>query len=372
MMIPFSIRTYSIILLLAYATTRAHASEIRVRLIDPPEDGTVVFVLYDSPNTFGDLRDPVMTVTEPLDGRNVYSLTNVPPAEYALLVYYDENGNARIDKNFIGIPREPLGFSNGYTPKGPPSYARAAFTLTDDEPSQFDVELYRALGKRGRIGAGLGLLWRSSPYRDYDGGVYRFIPAVTYTGDRLQWFGPQVQLGLIGSGKLRLAATGRYRIGPYEEEGSSYLAGMGDADDTFMAGLALQAELPGGIDLSVGSSADVLDRIGGMEASASLGKSFQIGLFRLAPGVAVNWISDEMAANDYGVPASKATANRPAYNPGDALSAEGSLSLFIEITPDWLVVSSTGVEWLDSNATDSPIVELDYVFKGYAAINYVF
>jgi len=348
------------------------AAEIRIALAEAPPTGNVFFILYDSPNTFGDLRDPVRVESAPLDGRATYIITNVPPAEYAMLIFYDENGNALLDKNFIGIPREPLGFSNEYQPKGPPSYARAAFTLSEDELKQFNVKFYRPLGRRGRIGAGLGVIARSSPYRDYEGGVYQFIPAITYTGDRLQWFGPRVQFGLVGSGKLRLAATGEYRIGVYEEDGSDYLEGMGDADSTLMTGLALQAELPGGVDLSLGSALDALNRIGGYEGSIEINKSFQFGLLRISPSVAVNWMDADMAANDFGVPEDKATPNRPAYQPGAATSLEGGIGLFIELTPDWLIVASTGVEWLDHNVHRSPIVDEQYVIKGYGAINYVF
>ncbi len=349
-----------------------HGAEVLVHLQNPPEEGRLVLELFDSPNAFGDLRDPIRTEAHPLDKPSDYVLKDIPPGEYALLAYYDTNGNDRIDKNFIGIPREPLGFSNQYRPKGPPSYARAAFTLNEGEIKQFDVALYRPLGKRGRFGIGPGLIWRSSPYRDYDGGIYRFIPAITYTGDRLQWFGPRAQFGLAGSGHWRLAATGEYRMGAYEEDGSDYLAGMGDAESTFMAGLAMQVELPGGIDLSLGGSADALNRIGGTAASAAADKSFHFGLLRISPRVALNWLDDRMAANDYGVPQSRATATRPAYEPGDTIGMEGGVVLFLEITTDWLFVGSTGVEWLDSKATDSPIVDKDYVIKGYSGVNYVF
>ncbi|MBW2513530.1 MAG: DUF2141 domain-containing protein, partial [Deltaproteobacteria bacterium] len=37
-------------------------------------------------------------------------MQNIPPGKYALLVFLDENNNDRLDKNFIGIPNEPLGF----------------------------------------------------------------------------------------------------------------------------------------------------------------------------------------------------------------------------------------------------------------------
>ncbi|MBN2685900.1 MAG: MipA/OmpV family protein [Pontiellaceae bacterium] len=348
------------------------AAELRIRLENPPSEGEVVFQLYDSPNTFGDFRDPVIRETAVLDGRSEYIITDIPPAQYALLAYYDENGNAQIDKNFIGIPREPLGFPNAYRPKGPPSYARAAVTVNPNDSQVVDVELYRALGERGRIGIGPGLLWQSSPYKGYDGGVYQFIPAITYIGERIQWFGPQVQVGLIGSGTVRLAATGAYRIGPYKEEDSNFLLGMGDAEDTFMAGLALEAELFQGIDLSVGASADVLDQIGGLQARCRLNKAYQLGILRVSPNVALNWMDSAMAENDYGVPVSQATAWRPAYNPGSSFSTETGVGLSLEITSSWQLNGNIGIEWLDSSATQSPILEEDYLLKGYVALSYLF
>jgi outer membrane protein len=332
----------------------------------------VVFLLFDSANTFGDLRDPRRRLKLPLDGRAEYRIDAVSPGEYALLVYYDENDNDRLDKNFIGIPREPLGFSNRYRPKGPPSYTRAAFTLSEDESRYFDVRLYRALGKRGRLGIGAGVIARSSPYRDYDAGVYRFIPALTYNGERLQIFGPAVRFGLAGSGQLRLAATGRYRIGVYEESESRFLEGMGDRDDTLMAGLAVQAELPAGFDLTARYEHDVLDRIGGGEAGLELDKTFQAGIFRFTPEVALNWYSADVANHDFGVPAGKARPGRSPYRLDATFSAEIGLGVFAEISRDWLAGMSVAAEFLPGEVTDSPIVSEDYVVSGFAVISYVF
>lgn len=73
-------------------------------------------------------------------------------------MHHDENGNGKIDKNFIGIPREPIGFANKYSPKGPPAYARALLTIDEEYPKTSTIELRRPLGKRGRIGAGLGAI----------------------------------------------------------------------------------------------------------------------------------------------------------------------------------------------------------------------
>ncbi|MBL7115015.1 MAG: MipA/OmpV family protein [Kiritimatiellae bacterium] len=350
----------------------AHAAELIVRLEYPPATGTVAFAFFDSANAFGDLRDPVKVLTRPLDRRSQYLLEELPPGEYALLVYHDENSNRRIDKTFIGIPKEPLGFSNRYRPKGPPSYSRAVFTLEEGRPRHFDIKLYRPLGKRGRVGAGMGVILRSTPYRDYDDGVYRVIPSITYIGNRLQVYGPNLQVGLIGSGKLRLAATGKYRIGAYDDDASSFLVDMGDRKDTFMAGLMIQTEWPGGVDFSMSYEHDVIDSIGGGMTRFGIDKSFQVGMFTFSPQLALNWLSAELSMHDFGVPVDKQTLQRQAYDIDDTVSVEAGVQLFIEITRNWLMVASFGFEFLDDKVVDSPIVEDDHVMKGFTAISYLF
>lgn len=353
-------------------TLPSYAAELTISLDNPPESGIVEFQLFDSANAFGALRNPLKTVRYNVDGREFYIIDDLPSGEYALIVYNDQNENKRIDKNFIGIPIEPIGFSNRYAPKAPPSFSRAAFVIKAQETRHFDVELYQPLGKLGRLGVGVGVIARSSPYREYNGGVYQFIPAITYTGERLQVFGPQIQFGIAGSGKLRLALTGQYRIGVYKEEDSPFLAGMGDRESTFMAGLAIQAELPGVVDLVLGYEHDVLDRIGGGTANLRISKGLQSGIFRFTPQLGFNYLSSEIANHDFGVPADKATEARPAYELDSTTSIEGGVGLFIEITREWLFVIDVNLEKFSDEVIDSPIVDQDYVVKGFAAINYVF
>lgn len=54
------------------------------------------------------------------------------PGLYAIALYHDRNSNLKLDKNFLGIPSEPIGISNN--PKfgfGPPKFKDAAFQVTD-------------------------------------------------------------------------------------------------------------------------------------------------------------------------------------------------------------------------------------------------
>ena len=348
------------------------AADVVVQVDAPASTGAVVLLLFDSADAFGDLREPVVRRRELLDGRSEYRLDDVPPGEYALLVYYDENANDRLDRNFIGIPREPLAFSNGYRPKGPPSYSRAAFELTPDEDRLFALKLARPLGPRGRIGLGIGVIAQSSPYRGSKEAVMRFIPAITYTGERLQIFGPRIQYGLAGSGNIRLAAIGTYRLGAYEADDSPVLKGLDDRDDTFMLGLALQIEAGRGIDLSAQYQHDALDRIGGSAARLAVDKSFRFGSWSLSPGIGLGWRNAKMADHDFGVPPASATDHRPAYGLGAALSVELTMGALVELSPDWLMAARLGVEFFEDEVADSPIVGDRHVLSGFATLTRLF
>jgi outer membrane scaffolding protein for murein synthesis (MipA/OmpV family) len=169
-----------------------------------------------------------------------------------------------------------------------------------------------------------------------------------------------------------LAAIGRYRIGVYDEGDSEFLEGMGDRINTFMAGLAIQAELPGGVEVSANYEFDLLDRIGGSEARLELAKTIQIGILRFTPAIAINWSSSKLSNHDYGVTASQSTSERPAYYLDDVYSTEAGVGMFIEITQDWLVIINVAAESLSSDVTASPIVSEEHIIKGFTAINYIF
>lgn len=62
-------------------------------------------------------------------------MVSVPlaPGDYAVSLIHDENGNGKLDTNFLGIPTEGVGFSKN--PKlsfGPPTYVASRFDVTGD------------------------------------------------------------------------------------------------------------------------------------------------------------------------------------------------------------------------------------------------
>jgi uncharacterized protein (DUF2141 family) len=71
--------------------------------------------LYSSPAGFP--RDPTpreQRIAIP-GGIARCTFTNVTPGTYAVAVMHDENGNGKLDSNFLGIPTEGYGASNNHT-----------------------------------------------------------------------------------------------------------------------------------------------------------------------------------------------------------------------------------------------------------------
>lgn len=93
--------------------------------------GRVAVALFasaaDFPNQAHALRGRLAKIT---DGRARVVFDALPPGIYAVAVLHDENENAKMDFNFLGMPLEGYGFSNDAAViLGPPSFQAAAFTL---------------------------------------------------------------------------------------------------------------------------------------------------------------------------------------------------------------------------------------------------
>ena len=58
----------------------------------------------------------------------------VTPGTYAVAAYHDENGNGKLDTNFLGIPSEGVAASNDAKgTMGPPSFEKAKLAVTGAE-----------------------------------------------------------------------------------------------------------------------------------------------------------------------------------------------------------------------------------------------
>ena len=350
----------------------AVGGSVGVRVENPPPTGVVVVLLFDEADAFADLRQPLRTLALS-DGASLEArFEGLAAGRYAVMAFHDRNADGALDQNFMGIPREPLGFSRRYWGKGSPVFAEAAVEVAADEQVAVELELKEVFARKGLIGVGAGGVVQSSPYRGVDSLRVLPIPALTYIGERVQVLGLVAQVGLVNWSKMRLAATARYRMGGYDEDDSRYLEGMGDRKDSLFGGLALQAPLAWGWRMSAGYEHDVLDRVGGGFGRLGLRRGFQLGRVSVAPGLAVNWLSPELARHEFGVRSSETRADRAAYRPGAVVNFEPGLALSAEWRGAWRVILNVSAECLAKELRDSPLVDESAVYKLFGALNYTF
>ena len=71
----------------------------------------------------------------------------LPHGEYAISLFVDSNGNKKIDKNFLGIPKEQYGFSNNVMGRmSAPSFDQAKFVVSG--PTTQNIKLRIGIPKQ--------------------------------------------------------------------------------------------------------------------------------------------------------------------------------------------------------------------------------
>ena len=94
--------------------------------------GSMFFALYDS--KAGYMKTAVYsTKVKVTDKKAVVVVENLAHGTYGFSFFHDVNDNGKLDKNFIGIPKEPYGFSNDEKGTfGPPDFEDVSFKVTKD------------------------------------------------------------------------------------------------------------------------------------------------------------------------------------------------------------------------------------------------
>jgi uncharacterized protein (DUF2141 family) len=115
-------------------------SKLTIRVADARNSrGQVAIALFAGADGFpGDKTKALHTLQVPIDPKTMsaeVSVRGLSFGSYAVAVFHDENGNGRLDKNMLGVPKEGYGFSNlAKRSMGPPKFADAEFAL--DQPEQ--------------------------------------------------------------------------------------------------------------------------------------------------------------------------------------------------------------------------------------------
>ena len=107
------------------------------------EKGHVLVSLFKADDGFPD--DPSKAIQKQRvainNNKAIVKFNSIPNGVYAVAVLHDENDDMKMDKNFVGIPKEGYGFSNNVMRlTGPPSFKEASFDLSKTKKIEIKVK----------------------------------------------------------------------------------------------------------------------------------------------------------------------------------------------------------------------------------------
>ena len=74
-------------------------------------EGKLFLSIYQDAQSFKK-KEPLKTVSVQVDGKEMTITEKLPQGEYVFFVYQDINENDKLDRNFLGMPKEPVGYGN--------------------------------------------------------------------------------------------------------------------------------------------------------------------------------------------------------------------------------------------------------------------
>ncbi len=144
----------------------------------------------------------------------------------------------------------------------------------------------------------------------------------------------------------------------YEEDDSAVFTGMEDRDFSYAAGIGLNYNTGGWV-YSLSTSADILGKFDGYQASARIGKQFRIDQYMIEPSIGVNYQDSNYVDYYYGVRPEEATAFRSAYNGDGALNTEIRIAVSTRQFFKGMTRLELGATFFDDSIRDSPLTDDD-------------
>jgi len=113
-------------------STRGTQTTLLLELETPQTNGRIAVAIYRDAESFRKSENPVRTYMLQRTGAvtSIY-VQGLQPGRYAIAAFQDTDGDGKLSKGALGIPREPFGFSNGARARfGLPAFDAAAFEQT--------------------------------------------------------------------------------------------------------------------------------------------------------------------------------------------------------------------------------------------------
>ena len=127
--------TLGVAVLMTFVAMRSKAGDLVVILEEVRSaKGEVRFALFDRADQFPRGENLASKDVPAVHPSVTVRFRDLKPGDYAVAVHHDENGDGKMNTNFIGYPYEGFGFSNNARVIFlPPTFETAAFEIESED-----------------------------------------------------------------------------------------------------------------------------------------------------------------------------------------------------------------------------------------------
>lgn len=135
--------TLSIVLILFAAFKPSEKEVLLIKITNVKiNSGNVIVEIYNDKSNW--LKIPFRKLSLPSTENVQTASFEVPYGKYAVTIYQDKNKNGEADMNFIGFPKELVGFGNNYKPFGEPKFESSSIEF-GKTAKLHEIKLYKVL-----------------------------------------------------------------------------------------------------------------------------------------------------------------------------------------------------------------------------------
>ena len=136
--LPLIMSIFVFFVSMAYAQTGT--INVEISGVEDPK-GLMSIGLYSDEKGFPDDGKEYKGTDVEVTGQTVvHTFNDVPFGTYAIAIFHDTNSNGKLDKNFLGIPKEGYAFSNNvFGTFGPPDFKDTSFEFAGSKMIRIEM-----------------------------------------------------------------------------------------------------------------------------------------------------------------------------------------------------------------------------------------
>lgn len=148
----FQMKLFVLSILVTTSNSFSEEANLKINILNLDKPGVLYLSVCQDKKSFERIvkeseEKNCIRASEEMNPQNAQTTVKLPFGEHAITLFVDFNGNKKIDKNFLGIPKEPYGFSNNVIGNmSAPTFDQAKFVISG--PTTQNIKLRIGIPKQ--------------------------------------------------------------------------------------------------------------------------------------------------------------------------------------------------------------------------------